>query len=71
MTKKAYWVWWTYSANYGGPKRVEANDAAHAVQVAVGFYSDDFRTKGTAYVSTERPEVFQGDLLVRACKEGA
>ena len=65
---KTYWVWWNYISNFSAPRRVEAEDEQAAVAAVVGHYSDDFREMATVYVTTVRPEPYQGDLLRRAIK---
>ena len=35
--KKTYWVLWTYSANYGGPAKVEEKSVLDAVMMTFGY----------------------------------
>lgn len=53
---KEYWVMWTYSANYGNPRKVMADSPREAMDKVVGFFSTDFQAKGNVFVF-DRPPV--------------
>jgi hypothetical protein len=53
---KSYWIMWTYIANHSTkPIKVQAATPEDAVQVALGFYSEDFHEKGSFFVFDSEP----------------
>lgn len=56
MTKRKFWVLWTYSTNYiDKPQVVEADGPDETLDWVVGHFSDDFQRKATVYVFDRGP----------------
>ena len=56
---RTFYVTWTYLGNYSErPTIMDAESAADAAERIFRGFSDDFRAKGSVYVTTEAPQCF-------------
>lgn len=66
---RRYTVVWTYLGNYD-VRSTDAQDEFDAMDKVVGFFSDDFRAKGTVYVFEGDPKAVREPLIPRFREKG-